>query len=146
MKKVYNTHATQSSPGTWRRIGRLCGFVVFAIVFLLANVSGWAHVPVNQQEPVYTTAAAPQEGLTFSKQHADPHPFNAGLVFVETEVASSSESGSEYQGDLDHAGISIPVLTLHSGKSLFLQLQLACESREKISLFVLHHAWKSFLS
>jgi hypothetical protein len=128
MKRVHDMYTAYPASSTWRRVAQLCGFVVFAVVFLLANVSGWAHVPVTQHQ-------------------ADPHPFNAGLVFVETEVVgSSSETGSEYHGTLDQAIISIPVLTLHSGKSLFLQLQHANESREKISLFVLHHAWKNFLS
>ncbi len=145
MKQILNTLTRQHPSGFWKRMGFNCCFAVFSAVFFFAYVSGWAHVPVKEEVPGLHTAFASEANSIFNNHHAGPHPFSTNLVFVETEVVDETRSDNEHNTPLNDVNIPEPGRAFHTGKSLFLQLKLVNECREKISLFVLHHCWKSFL-
>ncbi len=140
--KSENVTLPQQQPNAPWHTGMLHAFpVVFSLILFLAHVSGFAHA-VTAEHPSGSHAFHCSRGdHIYIDHHAEPPVLGVGLVFVETEVADETESGSEFDTDFNTLSITAPAM--HSGKSLLLRLKLTDENRQKISLVVLYHCWKN---
>ena len=132
-----------------RTFGRLrmvlnCCLVIFYAIFVVLEQGGG----LKSNQPRGVSSHHLHASFISADHHSGQRPFRARPTAVVSEVADSSESESDCDseiGKLSH-GFSLEISSnLHSGKSLLLQLKLANESLARISLFVLHHSWKSYL-
>lgn len=85
--------------------------------------------------------------INFVKNNHHPNqlPFQADQV---PEIPDEVESSDNFDDTLNKnywCPPSSATSNLRSGRSLLLHLKNSLESRSEISLFVLHHSWKSFL-
>lgn len=139
-----------NQPALWAQVGFRGCFLVFAVIFLFVNVGVFANIPPYEREARINTFTLPEGSFVLSSHCDDQQPFSARAVLTEWEVADE-EVGSENELDGHAPDLLVATLPasikfhLHSDKSLLLQLNLASQKRETISLFVLHHSWKSSL-
>jgi len=123
-----------------------CCLVAFYVLFVLCeNGGGLRNIPLGNigQSFHYFHAS-----FISADHHSSQRPLRTKVAAVVSEVKDSSESENDYHheiGKLSHR-LPLEIAFTHSGKSLFLQLRLANESLARISLVVLHHCWKSYLS
>jgi hypothetical protein len=133
----------------WKQAGVHCFFAVLSAIFLFAHVSGWAHSPLTKQELGSQPAQLSANSFFYNSHPADRSPVGVNPILSEVEVLNEVSPENEFDNDgIDITDAESPTqlkFNLDSGNSLYLQLKLACEDRETISLFVLHHCWKSFL-
>jgi hypothetical protein len=131
-------YRTRNRPIFWLdRLLRSC-FIAIVTLFLVWE-GGNASASVSSKRD---TAAY------FFDDHSSEHRDSPEPAPLERDVRDEgeSESDSEDEADqLNHTVTSEITRDFHSGKLLFFQLRLACESRASVSLIILHHCWKSFL-
>lgn len=121
--------------------------VFFSFFFVFAQASDFAKVGIeNQPDHV-----ALPSGAHLLADHHKAHQLPINSLPTPTESESKDEREKNHESDDDENKL-VPVLSLRerfnvtSCKSLLLQLQHSRENRKLLSLFVLHHSWKSFLS
>ena len=117
-----------------------CFVVVFCFCFAqsiswLASFDTQSHL----QDPVHP-------GGYFSYYQATHLPFSAPCM-PEPEPADQSELNADDDecGKVFWNQLLKQKLDVIAEKRLLLRLLFSCENREGVSLFILHHSWKSFL-
>jgi hypothetical protein len=122
-------------------------FAVFAAIFFFANVSVQANIPLIERSLDSHFCNAAEAALIVSELPAGHQPVGINTFLSECEIVDQFNPENEFDNDgLDGLSAVLPTgvkFNLHSNNSLYLQLKLASECRETISLFVLHHSWKS---
>jgi hypothetical protein len=81
--------------------------------------------------------------------HTGHFPFAPNPTPLEPEFPDEGESNDNIDNELDKLFSSLHLTTrinIDSGRCLLSQLRLSIQSRSGISLFVLHHSWRTFLS
>ena len=90
-----------------------------------------------------------QQTHTPGYHRPDHLPFDRDEVPLEPETPDEVESNDNVKEDLSKVSWALSAekkFNVSLARRLLLQLQLSIESRSKISLFILHHSWKSYLS
>lgn len=131
-------------------------FVTYCLValssFLIVSEQNAGLATSSQEYQIADNSlAASNRDVTVVNRHPSHVPVTISPVILEAQFRGSNESTD---GDDDEIGkskicwdLSIQLSNdLFSKKSLLLELKHKDESRSTISLFVLHHSWKSFLS
>jgi hypothetical protein len=123
---------------------------LFSFSFVFAQASAIAGAPATQ---LCETEAGSRSATTW--HFIDDHnqalhfPINAFPTVTELETKDGRESDDNAN---DAPGKLFPSLALkerfdvRSHRSLLLQLLQSSQNRKEVSLFILHHSWKSFLS
>lgn len=96
---------------------------------------------------LYTHGAVLSSAGAFNNPHF-PFPFKAESLAEEPEVLD--EMGADDDSDFEFAALLQYLLSTYkfdsvTGQNLFAQLTQSIQNRPTVSLFVLHHSWKSFL-
>ncbi len=124
-----------------------CLAVVFSFLFVFAQFSKTGNASDNGFD-----AKGDRSLISDASSNFDHHPI---LPPVDSEPVlpepEGPDGGEVKDGCDDESGklfFSFPserTLIQICSVSRFMQLKLAIESRPQISLFILHHSWKSFL-
>jgi hypothetical protein len=147
MKRRKNFHPLKHKPLLWLQTVLNCGFVGLFAIFLVLGYGRASENPASSQLKTGDHASHLADGHHVSDTDSD-HPLVPNRDPLEPEFPDEGESARDLDTELDeltYAPTAEATLNLHAESSLFLQLRLAHESRERISLVVLHHSWKSFL-
>lgn len=144
MKKRYDSPARQIRPKHWLLVAANCCVVVLFAFSIL--VSAQVGRMANSQDQVGTPLHHDGLYLPASHSHHSSETFLSPMVWEVSDGSESENDCDDQIGKLgnDHAA-DLPI-NLHNGKLLFQQLRLASEGLTRVSLIILHHSWKSFLS
>jgi hypothetical protein len=139
------TKARQLSP---EGLSRALLAVLFSFFFLYSQASDFAITSVEDCQPEHI--ASFQGDYLLGDHHQRQH-FPPNSVPTPTESESKDEREKNHESDDDENKVPAIVslkerLNVISCKSLLLHLLHSRENRKQLSLFVLHHSWKSFLS
>lgn len=149
MTPVSKSPASKKQKNLFSQIGFAACFAVFAAFFLSANVGVFAHAPATDSEFLDGTPIVLSGESAISNADAHHHPFEASPAHSDCEVIDETDRENEADDDdadflVGHVPASV-TFSLHSNNALFHQLELASHGRTVISLFVLHHSWRSSL-
>ena len=145
MKKEGNKLRTQHRPISRLRMVLNCCLIVFYALFVVSEPGGLKN---SGSEGLLPTSLRLHANFITAEHHSSQNPLRERPTAVVSEVIDSDKSESDCDDDVAGLSHSLPLeisSNLHSGKSLLLELKHANESLARISLFVLHHSWKSYL-
>ncbi|HEY0652831.1 MAG TPA: hypothetical protein VGD65_06875 [Chryseosolibacter sp.] len=122
--------------------------IFFSFFFVFAQAAdfvapGVEHGPIDRKAPFY--------GTHFLKSHNQSHHAPFGSVPIPAESESKDEREKNHESDEDSEKL-FAILSLKerfqvsSDSRLLAQLLSSRQNRKELSLVVLHHSWKSFLS
>lgn len=141
-------HIKKHSKPYWYVFLSFLSVILFSYLFVFAQ-------GVNTQNQFsdffeHEASTPLSEDHSIIVNHDDPGHFPFHPVFIAPEREFKNEKEKDSHSDED-AGELIPNVSLAkpfhvaSGKCLLLQLLQLHENRKEVSLFILHHSWKSYL-
>lgn len=121
----------------------------FSFFFVFAQASDFANADFENRESEKSSTSVQGHHL-IADHHQPVHiPVNSVPLPPEPESKNERETNDHSGDDTDKILASLSLqerLNLTSGKCLLLHLVNSCENRKEVSLIILHHSWKSFLS
>lgn len=123
--------------------------VLFSFFFVFAQASDSGNTSIQNGET--ENDSTPVAGAHFIIDHNQPFhfPLSSFPTPPEQEVKDGLET-SDHSDDAPGKLATSPLLkerfNLSSHRCLLQQLLNSHENRKEVSLFILHHSWKSFLS
>jgi hypothetical protein len=148
MKRQMNLKKTKSQR-VWDVLAGSFLAVFFSFFFVFAQASELVTSASDDCESTEGTVS--QQGTHLFADHNAPLHLPLGSLPVPPESESKDERETSGQAD-DEAGRVSESLSLKqrfdltSDKCLLLHLLNSGENRKQVSLIILHHSWKSFLS
>jgi hypothetical protein len=131
----------------WRLTSVRCFFMTLCAFVFVAHVSGFANTFSNEREEGNQNTHHLTHGVFFTHAPLGHHlTFGDIPAIIESEgIDEQSENKAEYHPPVTTSTRVVITTSLHTEKLLFTQLQHAHEGRNRISLIVLHHSWRSHL-
>jgi len=125
-----------------------CIAIVFSFSIIWVQASALANT-IPKNNIVYNDINKSNDLVKYSSAPIHPVPVETLLASSETENSQEDESKDDSKDRTSSLGSNFSYesnIIISSEKSLFHQLALAIQNRTTVSLFILHHSWKSFLS
>jgi hypothetical protein len=123
--------------------------VLFSFFFVFAQASDLVNVDLENCETVEGSTELQRPQLTADHDQPLHVPLNPVPLPPEPESKSERETNDHSDDDADKILATLSLrerFNLSSGKCLLFHLLNSRENRKGISLIILHHSWKSFLS
>jgi hypothetical protein len=141
MKKGSN-NGKRNGLKFWLRTFVISCFVIFFLCGHIVEAASGRENPMRSMG-----SAVPANAGLISDHNIFHFPFDS--IPMSSEQDSSGQRQTNDNSDDDaklFEGLFLKErFDLTSGKCLLLRLTHSCENRKDVSLFILHHSWKSFL-
>lgn len=143
-------HIKKHSKPYWCVFLSSLSVALFSFLFVFAQSADFPDQFTDFFEHAeYTAPSSSDHSIIVNHDQPGHIPFHAIFIAPEREFKNEKEKDSHSDED---TGQLIPNVSLAepfhvaSGKCLLLQLLQLHENRKEVSLFILHHSWKSYLA
>jgi hypothetical protein len=123
--------------------------VLFSFFFVFAQASDSANTGIQNCETEDNSTSGADAHFIVDHNQPFHFPLSSFPIPAEQEVKDGLETSDHTDDAPDKVFTSLSLkerFNLSSHKCLLLQLLNSRENRKEVSLFILHHSWKTFLS
>lgn len=149
--KPANIHLnTNKQPHLWSDV--LLGYAysfIFAFLFIVAQTPALASSIIDDEQVSVDNPKAAGFYFLVHDHHSGHQPFAPSQAPLEPKGADETEANDNADDEVGKISSDLEFavrLNLSAEKCQLSQHLLSIESRPRISLFILHHSWKSYLS
>lgn len=149
MKRQKSHLTTRNQPALLQTVAGYCLAAIFSFLFLSSQALNFGDTKSGDFESGHNAYSLLSTGDVGGDHQPLYPPIGSDPLPLEPETPDEGESKKDSSADeFGKLFCNFPLeryLGPRCGITQFSQLKLAIESRPAISLFVLHHSWKSFL-